>query len=112
MDKNSEHRIAYGFFSQKHKEMSKNWLRERIHSDNKEELISTTYQDKYYVSADEPHFIEVTTITVGPTLNTKCYRWTDCVPVGKIFIDSFIGSANYKALTKDDKNAIIQKYWS
>lgn len=109
---NYNHRTGYGFFSQKHKEMSKNWLRKPVFNPNGEqELAPTTYEDKYYVSAEVPRFIEVTTITSRPNLNSKCYRWDDCIPFGKIFMDSFIPSSRYHKLSEDDKKAIIKKYW-
>jgi len=109
-DRKYSHRVGYGFFSQKHKEMAKNWLSRPSHRGDDKEQAAQTYENKYYVSAEVPHFTEVTTTTIRPNLG-KCYRWDDCIPSGRIFLDSITPSSIYNNLSDAAKKAIIKKYW-
>jgi hypothetical protein len=113
MQANDRMRISYGFYSKKHREMSNHWLskppRSRL-GDNSSQPSNLSHEGLYYVSAEQPCFVEVTTIAQGPDLNTRAYRYDDVVPVGKIFNDSFTPGSTYHSLDENQRHAIIQKY--
>jgi len=117
-----EERIGYAFYSEKHKTMSKHWLAQpcvsRHEGNNSSEsnendslMRRRRYEDKYYVSAEEPRIVEITVVSAGPELSSKNYRWSDVKSVGRIYLDSFMLASEYASLSEDDRQRIIDKYW-
>jgi len=108
-----EARIVYGFYSQNHKCVSKHLLSCPYPMLGKSDVYApkSRYWDKYYVSADEPIIVEVTTVGNNPELPRNNYKWNDVVSKGRIYLDSFMKSIEYDLLSDEEKQQIIDKYW-
>jgi len=99
--------VAYGFFSHEH--FSKQCSIVEIYERYKRDYYLTS-SSLYYVSAEIPQFVHVTSISSDP--DGSSYIWKDKQYVGRVYCEEPMKYIEFIRMPFDEKQKIICKYWT